>query len=179
MSEKNPLEAYIGSLEEKLLPLQGDDQPGSIRWHIKWYQDRYRLRGIAYRVAGVATLAITAIVPIASGLGASTTTVATILLPLLAGLCTFFALKAAWSGYYLAQLNLEHLLQIYRMQLLNARRMAEAAETGAGNPISIDEAIELVRSATEELIKNSNQIVNDETEAFFKAIKSPMGKIQG
>ena len=49
------LEDYI-SKQQTLKAFGGEDSPGSVRWYIKWYSDRYPATRIKYRFAGVGIL---------------------------------------------------------------------------------------------------------------------------
>lgn len=173
MSDIDQLESCIADLESKLRPLQNECQPGSIRWYIKWYQDRYPSRRYAFRVAGLLTLGLAFLAPFLAGAGADSKTLIAGLLTLLASLTTFFSLKQAWAGYYLGQLNLIHAVEAYELELLAARRMVvESSET-------MPEAIKLVHDATQTLMSEANKTINEETKGFFADMKFPAAKLSG
>ncbi len=157
------VEARLASLRREIVALKGVEHQGSIQWHLNWYKSRFPLRRRLYRIAGVVVLAFGLAVPaaIASGFAAWMVASAS---PFLLGLISFFALKTAWEGYFVAQLQITHYLDLFELDLLKASREEDPAK-----------AVELTDTAANELIKSVNQVILEETRSFFSKVELRRG----
>lgn len=168
MEDTYAVDVYITNLKSKIISLQEKKQVGSILWYIKWYQKRYPWRRRAYRAAGLLTLIIALVSPLWISQAGDERLLLAGIVVFLSGLVAFFSWKAGWSGYYLAQLNLTHQLEIYDLKINSARYADDSTKS-----------ISLVDTATEELLSNANKIINDETKGYFSSFKFPVVKTIG
>lgn len=157
------LDEYLNSLSH-LVFFQTAETRGSLLYNIDWYSKRHPRYRIAYRVAGVLALTLGLLIPLGVGLGND-------LLVLLSGgsafviaLATFYSWKNAWSGYYLAQYNLEVLRDIYDESIGRAKLLAAANE---------DEALEIAVGATQAYMQGAADAINDETKGYFQSTRLP------
>ncbi len=81
-------------------------------------------------------------------------------------LAAFFSWKSGWSGYYLAQLNLTHLLEIYSLKIYAAKDTGDSSK-----------AIELINKAAQDLSIGANGVISDETKGYFSSFKFPSLKV--
>ncbi len=167
MNATSKLDDYLAAVD-RLKPLGDATCKGSIRWYIAWYRKRYPLRRVGFRAAGVLMLALAFLAPFLAKYSKSWEELVAGLITLAAGLSLFFSWKTAWQGYYLAQLNLAHALEMHELKLLEAR-----SETDP------DKALQLARQATEELLRDANRIIDEETRGFFAKTSLPKLKLPG
>lgn len=159
------LEDYIS--KQQTLKAFGDvNSPGSVRWYIKWYSDRYPAARIKYRIAGVGILLLSLVAAIKfydeSWLAlASLGTVAAVLFSLNA----FFGWGSAWRGYFQAKVRLEFLMDGYDSVLIDARAQGDEAK-----------AIELVRMGVSHFLEKAEEAIAEEIRGYWEGLKFPSFK---
>lgn len=168
MDDDEKIDAYIEMLASNIVSLQSEDQKGSIRWYIKWYQMRYPSRRLAYRVAGFLTLVLILLTPLWVLLAEEAKFLMAGFVTFIGSLAAFFSWKSGWSGYYLAQLNLTHLLEVYSLKIYAAKNTGDRSK-----------AIELINKATQDLSIGANRVISDETKGYFSSFKFPSLKVLG
>lgn len=159
------LEEYI-SKQQTLRAFRDTDSPGSVRWYIKWYSDRYPAARIKYRVAGTGILlaALAAAVKFFDGNWltlASLGAVAAVLFSFNA----FFGWGSAWRGYFHTKVRLEFLIDGYDALLIDARAQTDEAK-----------AIELVRLGCSHFLEKAEEAIAEETKSYWEGLKFPSFK---
>ena len=152
------LENYISNLES-LVVLKDECQQGSIRWYIQWYALRYPLHRFLYHSFGIIVLSIPLFMEIPELQGRN---LFAAFITFLIGITTFFSWGTAWGGYFEAKVQLEFLMSGWKATLIEARETSDEGK-----------AIEMVRTGFNDLLKQSNKIIIEETKSFFDSIKFP------
>ncbi len=160
------LESYIRDLRA-LTTLQDGATPGSIRWHINWYDKRFPRKRWLYRGAGVVVLVAVfvaalrisgSVVNDASGWTSALVPAAAMVI----GLNAFFGWGAAWRGFYQAKVKLEASLQAFEAGLIEAKYTADESV-----------AFAIVKQAFDRLLHEATNAVLEETKGFFDAARFP------
>jgi hypothetical protein len=161
------LEKYTAELL-RLDALQDKEYRGSIRWYIRWYEERYPSRRWLYRGTGVLVL----VSGLFSGITLQNRSVGSFelmgfLVAFIVGLNAFFSAGTAWRTYFLAKVRLEFLLTIWEAKLGEAR-------------ITPDEnkALVIVSTACEDLLRKAELAIEEEAKGFFDSLKFPGGNLK-
>ncbi len=162
-SRSGVVDSRIALLREQVVALQDAEHHGSNTSYLHWYKTKYPVRRNMYRAAGIVVLLSGLAVPASLASGAAWWMIASAA-PLLLGLISFFALKTAWEGYFAAQLQITHFLDLYKLALFKASREEDPVK-----------AIDLTDAAVNELIKNVNQVILEETRTFFSKVELKRG----
>ncbi len=157
------LEEYL-AMRANLVFFGDEDQKGSVKYNIKWYSKRHPWYRVAYRVSGLLLLIMAFVLPLWVTSGESGLALLSGFGTFVVSLSTFYSFKQAWSGYYLAQYNLEVLMDLYEEKIQRATLMAADGEA---------KAVELAVNATEDVMKSSAEVINAETKGYFASIKLP------
>lgn len=159
------LEDYI-SKQQTLKAFGGEESPGSVRWYIKWYSDRYPTARIKYRVAGVGILLL-ALVAAVKFIDESWLTLASLgaVAAVLFSFNAFFGWGSAWRGYFQTKVRLEFLIDGYDAVLIDARAQVDESK-----------AIELVRMGVSHFLEKAEEAIAEEIKGYWEGLKFPSFK---
>ncbi|HAC62782.1 MAG TPA: hypothetical protein DCF68_04420 [Cyanothece sp. UBA12306] len=156
---KQNLENYISNLES-LIILKDKCNKGSIRWYIEWYDLRYPWYRRVYIVFGMLSLLTPLFFVFFELQDRKTLSVA--IVTFIIGITNFFSWGNAWSGFIEAKIQLEFLLHRWEATLIEARANSDG-----------EKAVNIVQTGFNDLLKQSNKVIMEETKSFFDSIKFP------
>lgn len=163
-----PLErttTFISDLKKEKA-LQDENQVGSLRWYLKWYEERYPSARRKYRWSGVAIILLTFLIG-AKWHESSVLSLAAIAAIGVAflSLHSFFGWGTAWRAYYLAKVRIEFALQKYESNLIFAQTISDD-----------DKALSEIYAAYSSLLKTTGEAIEEEGKTYFDGLKSPSPK---
>lgn len=164
---------YVQQLESTYF-FAGPETPESLAHMIEWYRKHAPGRRRAFRASGVLVIVIGAFLPFLAAFGGRLSiggryldkdmAVAglAVILSVLAALNQFFRWDESWRG------QIQSMFKLQRLRIMWEAKKAEAYQLA-----DTDEALRVLRGASEELIRGAHDVAGQEMNEFFELQRFP------